>query len=266
MIHYVWALLVILFFGRDQVMSGARSLGDALFHLGEGWRPVGDMLMENCLRSAGSLALCIVLLVVSDIVGLRLIRFFIGSKSLGFIRITAPFAGYAIISLLVLGAAATGLCYREIIFSVALSSFLFLRREFFELVRNMKELIVDLRHEHKLAVGGLVLLIACWIPRLVLPEINEDCLMYHLTLPQHLISQHRVPGPPYHTTWAYPLLSDFPNVFAVSLGLDASVRQIHLVFAWLGAMALLRVFVRELPYGWTALLALAALLVPSGSV
>ena len=261
----VWVIAVALILGRGGLAEGLEGMGQAFDRLGTGWTPAGPWLAANAARSMAAIVWCVVMLAASDAIGGAMLGLIARPSPNSCLRWTTPLAGYAVISLAVLGLASTGLCFPRVIgVAMAFGVVVAIRGIVGGMVR-MPGRVRELVRETPVAVISLVAVCVLNLPRLVLPEHNEDCLMYHLALPQQLLLRHRLPGPPSYCIWAYPLLADFPGVFAIRLGLDASVRLVGLAIMGLGAAACVSVFAKGMRGGWAALIALVALFVPSGS-
>ncbi|MEK7475458.1 MAG: hypothetical protein AAB152_07450 [Candidatus Coatesbacteria bacterium] len=260
---WVWGVAAVAVLGRAEFGEGARGAVEGLRLAATGWWPVGPWLVPNALRSAGAVGLAVALLAVSDAWGRRLLGFCGIRKPSRALAMTAAFGGYAVLSLAVFGFASTGLCTRGVVVVLGAAAALASRRRIPALAAWGWGGVRETARTSPVLLAGLAVLVVANLPRLVVPEHNEDCLMYHLALPQQLLLRHHLPERPAYWAWGLPLLGDFPNVFAVAFGVDAAVRLTGLGLAWLGVMACMRSLAPGLSGGWTALLGLVPLLVPA---
>jgi hypothetical protein len=112
------------------------------------------------------------------------------------------------------------------------------------------------------ALPALVLLL---VPLLLAlsPELNMDCLRYHLSLPEHMLRRHGLVGGPVPLGWSITAAADYPNAVAQLAGLDAAVRVVRPFLALAGALALaLALAGPGAPAGALILPALVAVVVP----
>ncbi|MEK7476437.1 MAG: hypothetical protein AAB152_12510 [Candidatus Coatesbacteria bacterium] len=227
---------------------------------------MGPWFAANALRSGAALLVCLLVLGVSAGWGERILRLAVapGGKRTGSLRMTAPFLGYALLSLLVFGIAATGLCSPAVITGSAALAVVCSWRGLAGLAAGGWRCIRTAFREAPVPTMGFAWLVLIILPRLLLPEVNDDCLTYHLELPRQLLLRHRLPDLPGYWAWHHPLLADYPNVLAVGAGVDAAVRMTGVALAWWGALTCLRALVPGLAGGWMALLGVVALVVPFG--
>jgi len=260
---WIWGAAVLAALGGIPLAQGLKALAGAVREAGTGWLPAGPWLAGNMLRAGGSILAALLMVAVSAALGGRLLRLVTGANPAGVVRMTSPFAGYAAISFAVLGLAATGLCYPGVVAGLGILLLVLSGRGLTGFATRAWRAAG--RHALDPALGGLLLIALLALPKLLVPEHDEDSLLYHLALPQQLLVRHRLPDLPGYWAWGFPLLADLPNVFAVGLGIDAAVRLTGLALASLGACACVRALAPELGGAWTVLLALVALLVPTGN-
>jgi len=260
---WVWGVAAVALLGGVELAEGARGAVEAVRLAASEWRPVGPWLVPNALRSAGSVGVALFLLALSHALGGCLLLFCVNRPPSRALSMTAAFGGYAALSLAVLGCAATGLCTGPVLAGLAVAAVAVAWQRLALLPGRAWDAARRAARGSPVLVAGVACLVIANLPRLVVPEHNEDCLMYHLALPQQLLLRHHLPERGGYWAWGFPLLADFPNVFAVACGTDAAVRLAGLGFAWLGACACVRSVAPALGGAWTLLLGLVPLLVPS---
>lgn len=260
-----WWAAAILLAGAGWIIKGlgtadAKVLGELVR---AAWPP-GWAVFGNMSSAFLSLLLGAFLLVLFDACGTLVLSWITGGRPRGAVRASAVFAGYAAFSTFLLGAAANGLWYRSFLAAVPLLLAAALAREMADTVRGvaqaaartLQNLSGTERLEWFLAGGFLGMLV-------VLPELQIDCLEYHLSFPQQLLMLHKLIGRHLFVDWTMPLGADLPNVFGVMCGLDTAVKFTRPALMTLGALALLGSLRSALPSGRAAPVILLALAVSS---
>jgi hypothetical protein len=252
----------VVILGRHEFLAGADDMAVAAGRMTAGWSPMGPWFIANALKAAGSILVCALVLTTSAALGERLIRFLARRKLSANLRMTTPFLGYAVLSVAIFGVAAVGLCSWGLIAGFGVIAVALTWRQLAGSAVGGWRIVRRAIQDAPAPAAGFALLVLMSLPGLLLPEINDDCLSYHQVLPQQLLLRHRLPDLPGYWAWSHPLLADYPNVFAVGLGVDAAVRMTGVALALMGTLACLRVLMPGLAGGWMALLGLAVLLVP----
>lgn len=238
---------------------------DVLFeHLADLW-PLGPHLAVNAAQSVASFLLAAGLLLLYDAAGVRLLRWLTGRRPAGAVRLTAVLLAYAVVSTWLMGASALGLWYPAVLLVSLMVLGAFggpaLAAVYAQWKRWALEVWFSAPLAGKFILGGLVL---WWILLLVPPELDVDCMSYHLAFPQQVLTQHRLFGTDVYSHWAIPLVMEFPHVFPLLLNLDAAARIIGLAVAVLGALTFLRALRMPLTPAQEIGLVALALVLPAG--
>jgi len=211
--------------------------------LREAWPP-GPHLAGNLLQAAGSWLLAAALIIVYDAAGLRLIRVATGGLPAGPMRLAAPLVAYAAFSTGLLGLACAGLWWPGAVLAAAVLLAAFA-------LPTVPRAAAGWRHAAAgtwagappAARAALVAFGAWWVLLLSPPELDTDCLTYHLVFPQMLLRGHAMFGTLVHSHWSIPLLHELPNAVPLIAGLDAAARILAVGLALCGGLAFLRAVV-----------------------
>jgi len=247
------------------VSTGIPSLAEIrAFHssLPASWLP-GIHFSGNLAYSSCSLALALAIFLLSDALGLRVIELAAGSRPGGPARFAAVFAGYALVSMLLLGEAALGLFYRSVIFGglflLAAASWRLLRASAVFWVSRLANVW---KTSGALERACLILLCTLLLPVLLTPELIMDCFEYHFTVPQQYLFMHRMFLNDVYVHAAFSHGADLPNVIPLALGLDAAARALRPMLVIAGAAGLLSAGPALLRLGAAATVILLSFLFP----
>jgi len=257
---------------KDLVAAGVLGLWSVralLFEKGEaawlvelvsGAWPPGPHFFGNLLRSAGSILLAFLLLLLFDSAGMRLLRLLLGRRAQGAVRAGALFIGYAFASAFLLGVACAGIWHDPVLLfglaGLAALGFPEIRSAAGDWAGGMYRLWNELGFP---ARAVLCCAAAVWLSLTLVPEIHIDCMQYHLALPQQLGVWHRIPGRGVYNGWVIPVASDLPNVFSMMFGLDSAATIVKPVMLMVGAYAFLKALEFEISSASWVILPLAVL-------
>lgn len=210
-----------------------------LWHMRQAWPP-GGVLASSGLRAAASWTLSAALLCLYNALGLGLLPF-LGVRTLSWIwRLAAPLAVYPLVSLAVLGVAALGLSGPAVIAGLLAALVVTAIPRIPQVLSDWREAAAGVwRGAGRPGKVALVLGVAWWGVLQTPPELDIDCLTYHLAFPQQLLTTHRLPGTDVYSHWAIPLVHECPHVFPLLFGLDESARQLGFALSLLGVLAFL---------------------------
>jgi len=231
--------------------------------------PPGPFFTANAARTAGSLALPIVLLVACHSLGRIALGWLGAGGSRGPRLPAAAPAGFLLASTALLGAGLAGLWFAPLLFAGLLLPALA------GLGAGGRADAGALRRFLRSAWAGTplrwraawLLLAAWWLPVVTLPDLTIDAISYHLALPAQALLGHRLAAAGTFAPWMMPLPADLPNALPLALGLEPAGRIVGLVLAVLGAACFVRAALpaQNLPAHLLLLAVVAGLMAPEAS-
>jgi len=250
---------------------GPKERATLLWHLHQAWPPGGHLASAGT-RAAASWTLTAGLLCLYNALGLGLLPW-LGVAPVPrsnnedspsrIWRLAAPLVVYPLVSLAVLGVAALGLASPGVIAGLLAAFVLTALPQIPPVLAGWREAAGAAWHgAGRPARLALVLGVAWWGVLETPPELDIDCLTYHLAFPQQLLTTHRLPGTDVYSHWAIPLVHECPHVFPLLFGLDESARQLGLALSLLGVLALLAAAAPGLRGGGALAVAITALALP----
>lgn len=227
--------------------------------------PAGPWIAVNAGRAVAAAGLAAALAFLFDAAGVGLLRWLGRVRPAGSVRLVAVFAGFAAVSLGLLGLSAAGLWFPAVLWGMLVLVGLAVRRHLRAEGREWTVAGRALWRSASWPVRAAWGLVLGWsIPLLLPPEIHVDALEYHLGFPQQVLLAHRLIGTDAYMAWTSALAADLPNVYPILAGLDPAAKLLRPVLAVLGSLALLRALrIRlgssaALGAGWLALVIPAA--------
>jgi len=254
----IWAGTVLLLALAYKIASLIKQLPSHSYLL-KGILPPGPHLAAVAGSFAVNFAVAVIFIVVLDAAGLRLLRWMLGRRPAGPVRLTASLAGYALISLSLLGIACMGLFYPVVLAGTVM---LFLAWARGYILSSLTAWISGIRA--RLGEPGGWLLAIALIPAVIflaVPEVNMDCMQYHFSWPQQVALLHHMPMGQVFTYWNLPMPVELPYVLFLPFGLDSAIRIILLGLAFSAGTAFLRALPFRLAPPAEALTILAILLI-----
>lgn len=259
-----WVLAALTLGLAGSLLDVPADLGATLLSLARDLLPPGPHLVANAARSVAGLLLAGAILLGADASGVRLLRWLIRRRPAGAARFAAPLLAYAVLSTALLGASAAGLWYPVVLFGVAAAGAAFALPEAAAVLREWRSAAGAVAGSLPPAGKALLSVLAIWwLALLAPPEIEVDCMSYHLAFPQQILVQHRLFGTDIYSHWAIPLIVEFGYVYPVALKLDSAARALALALAVLGAFSFVRSLRTGLTAGGEAGLVLLALVLPA---
>jgi len=207
------------------------SLAGVLGSLARDARSGGPFIFSNLGWSLACAVLAAVLLLMADSTGGALCAFWTGRRPEGRARLVALFPGWYAPAFSLMALAAVRLWYPPLVAAAALAPALaFLPRR-----RGLRASATGRVPWSAIAAAVLLL-----VPVLLSlsPELNMDCLRYHLALPEHMLRRHGLIGDPVPLGWSITAAADLPNVLVQLAGLDGAARLVRPFLALAGALAL----------------------------
>ncbi len=231
--------------------------------------PPGAQFAGNSAACLGAVASATGVLFILDAVGLRLLEWFGTGKPRVALRCASPFLGYAVASLGLLGLATAGIWFVPTVWGWLGGLAVWGWDRGRVTASSWAAGVRGLRWSRDPGMGWMLVPPATVGAILLLtPELQIDCLEYHLAYPRHLFAAHRVPSGDQYMNWLNALAADLPNGFFLIAGGDAAARLLRPVLMLVGALACsmeltrcLHPRGREIP----VVLLIASILVPAGS-
>ena len=217
----------------------------------------GRFIVSNLGWSLASAGLAAMLLLAANMTGGELCAFWTGRRPRGRARLVALFPGWYVPAFSLMALAAVRLWYSPVVVAVAL----------------LPVLLSLPRWQGLRASGGaarvpgtaVIAVVLLLVPLLLAlsPELNMDCLRYHLSLPEHMLRRHGLIGDPVPLGWSLIAAADYPNALVQVAGFDGAARLVRPLMALAGALALAGTLAGPgLPLRALLLSSLVALIVP----
>jgi len=226
--------------------------------------PVGPHIFSNLSWSAECAVFALLLIFIWDAVGLRLAVLVLGRRPAGALRPVAVFAGFASFSAMSLGLAAVGLWFVPVIAGVLVLAGAFALPESRRVAGEWRDWLGRFWGDSSPAGLACWLVVGVWLMLLLFPpELAIDCLEYHLTYPQQMLTTHRLIGTDVYLGCPMPIATDFTNAFPLAFGLDSAVKMTRPFLLAAGVVAFIRALRLPVSPAWEPAIALFALLVPA---
>ena len=202
---------------------------------------IGPYFAGNVLRLLAEGILAFLSIILLDSIGVRIIRWVIGRRPVGATRLIAPLLAYGVISLALLGGASAGLWFKVLLGCSVVGVVIFSLHDLSACFADWKKGYISISRDSSgllKAILAVVVLLAVAI--VSLPEVNMDCMQYHMSFPQQVLMAHKLIGNQVFMYWHLPMPIELPYIYFLSVGAETTIRLILMVMMILGGVSFLR--------------------------